>query len=189
MAVFGPILESYSMRRSPLLFVTLAATAVAGCAARSASSSQPETVPEAMSSTADVGPVRWAGNLRPAHQRSGSAIAPSSQNKSYGTVSLTVSPHSQNRTRAEITLTVPLQSATELRWAILPGRCGSASLPMAGFEQFPVLEMSSNGRGQLDAEIPMTLPATGTYHVNIYWRGHQLADVMTCATLRRQGSS
>jgi hypothetical protein len=99
-----------------------------------------------------------------------------------------VSPQTPNRTRAQITLTVPLQSATELRWAILPGRCGAASLPVAGFEQFPVLEMSTNGRGQLDTEIPITLAATSTYHVNVYWTGHELANVLTCATLRRQES-
>src|SRR3712207_9348973 len=55
------------------------------------------------------------------------------------------------------------------------------ALPISGFEQFPVIEMGSNGRGQLDAEIPMTLPTTGTYHVNVYWSGHQIADVLTCA--------
>jgi hypothetical protein len=176
------------MRTHVLLTVSAVATALAGCATRSASSSEAETAPQVTSSTADIGPLRWTGNLQPMQQRSPSAIQPAERTKAYGTVLLSVSPQTPNRTRAQITLTVPLQSATELRWAILSGRCGAASLPVAGYEQFPVLEMSANGRGQLDTEIPVTLATTSTYHVNIYWSGHDLANVLTCATLRREGS-
>jgi hypothetical protein len=133
------------------------------------------------------GPIRWSGNLQPTQQRTGE-MAPTGQIKAYGTVSLVASPTNQNRTRARITLSAPLQTPTALRWAILPDRCGSGSLPLVGFDHFPVLEVGSNGRGQLDTEVPMTIPTSGSYHVNIYWRGQQLTDVMTCANLRRQGS-
>jgi hypothetical protein len=133
------------------------------------------------------GRLRWSGSLQPTQQRTGE-MAPTAQTKAFGTVVLTVSERNPNHTRARITLSAPIQSATELRWAILPGGCGTGSLPLAAVEQFPVLEISSNGRGELDAEVPLTLPTMGTYHVNVYWRGQQVTDVMTCANLRREGS-
>jgi hypothetical protein len=114
-------------------------------------------------------------------------MAPSEITKAYGTVLLTVAPGGTDRTRARLTLSAPVQSATELRWAIIPGRCGSNSLPVLGFDSFPVLEIGSTGRGQLDVEIPFALPNQGTYHVNVYWRGQQLSDVMTCGNLKLAG--
>jgi hypothetical protein len=114
-------------------------------------------------------------------------MAPSEIVKAYGTVLLTVAANSPNRTRARVTLSAPVQSATELRWAIIPGRCGANSLPVIGFESFPVLEVGNTGRGQLDAEIPFTLPTDGQYHVNVYWQGQQLSDVMTCGNLKLGG--
>ncbi len=31
----------------------------------------------------------------------------------------------------------------------------------------------------------LTLPEDGTFHVNVYWQGSQLSDVMTCANLKK----
>lgn len=93
-------------------------------------------------------------------------------------------PSNANRTHAEITLSAPVTSIG-LHWAVHPGRCGSGSLPLAAVDQFPVLEIGSNGRGQLSADVPLTLPPSGNYHVNVFWTGGQdLSDVMTCANLR-----
>jgi hypothetical protein len=54
-------------------------------------------------------------------------------------------------------------------------------------ERFPLIEVSTNGRGELTNEMALTLPSTGNYHLNVYWPGggQQLNDVMTCANLHR----
>lgn len=84
-----------------------------------------------------------------------------------------------------LAVSTALQEPTSLRWAVLPGRCGAGSLPVLGFDQFPPLDVGSSGRGQLEVEIPVALPQAGSYHVNVYFGGMQLDNVLTCATLRR----
>jgi hypothetical protein len=68
---------------------------------------------------------------------------------------------------------------------VLPGRCGTGSLPLLGFEQFPPLDVTSSGRGQMEVDISIPLPQSGTYHVNVYYGGTELNNVLTCANLRR----
>jgi hypothetical protein len=57
-------------------------------------------------------------------------------------------------------------------------------------EHFPVIEIGGNGRGEVDTDMALRLPVLGTYHVNVYWTGRGgLADVMTCANLKREDGS
>ena len=129
------------------------------------------------------GPIRWTGSLQPRQQRSG-GLGPTGQNKTFGTVSLTAM--GPERASVSIAVSTPLQGSTTLTWAILPGRCGSGTLPIIGMERFPALDVGNNGRGSLDTEMALELPASGSYHLNIYWEtGQQLSDVMTCANLKR----
>lgn len=127
-------------------------------------------------------PTRWQGTLQATQQRTGMA-APTSQNKTTGSVSLTeVGPE---RTRVRMIVSTPVSSVSALQWAILPGRCGSGTLPIAVVSSFPAIEISNNGRGELDMEIPLALPTSGTFHVNVYRGGTQLNNVITCANLSR----
>ncbi len=112
--------------------------------------------------------------------------APTSQNKTTGSVFL--SQAGSNRTRARVTVSTDVRNASQMQWALVPGRCGSGALPMAGVERFPVIEIGSNNRGELDMEMPLTLPTSGSYHVNIYNGGTQLNNVVSCANLTKQGS-
>jgi hypothetical protein len=84
-------------------------------------------------------------------------------------------------------VTTSIQETAALRWAVLPGRCGSPAIPLLGHEQFPPLEMGSAGRGQIAIDLPMELPQSGNYHVNVYSGGRELENVVTCANLRRGG--
>jgi hypothetical protein len=89
------------------------------------------------------------------------------------------------RTTVSLAVSTAIQQPTSLRWALLPGQCGAGSLPLLGFEQFPPLDVTSSGRAHLEVELPLPLPQSGNYHVNVYSGGVQLDDVLTCATLRR----
>ncbi len=127
--------------------------------------------------------VRWSGSLQPMQQRTG-GLGPTGQNKTFGTATLT--SKGSDRTEVMISLSTSLQNSTSLNWAVLTGRCGSGSLPILGVEQFPVIDVGTNGRGQLNGEMALALPASGAFHLNVYWSGgRQLNDVMTCANLRR----
>lgn len=118
-------------------------------------------------------------------QQQTGGLGPTGQNKAFGTV--TLSSKGSERTVVSISVSTPLQNSTALPWAILPGRCGTGSLPLAGLERFQLIDVSANGRGQLSTEMALALPESGTFHVNIYWgTGQQLSDVMTCANLRRE---
>jgi len=165
--------------------IAITATLGAGCASSgSTSGTTSAAAPSAAAADAVQGP-RWSGNLTPTMQRTGSYTG-GGQARAFGTVSLTVAEGDANRTRARITIDAPTQNRN-LPWAILTGQCGAGTLPLIGFDLFPQIEVGNNGKGQLDVEIPLTLPASGTYHLNVYWQGQTLDQVMTCANLRRGG--
>ena len=155
------------MRFLPLLVLTIAA---AGCASGGATSERSGP------------PSRWSGNFQPQQQLSGSVEATGSA-RMFGTVSL--SPVSDpNRTRITLMINSPVGNTT-LKWAVFPGRCGSPSLPVMAVDRFPPLEFSANGRGQLDVELALTYPTSGTYHVAVFrGNGTDASDTIACANLR-----
>lgn len=60
-------------------------------------------------------------------------------------------------------------------------------MAFAPADQFPTIEVSANGRGEMDRVLPLTLPATGPYHVNVYrGGGSYLENVLTCGNLSRR---
>jgi hypothetical protein len=56
----------------------------------------------------------------------------------------------------------------ELAWALVAGSCGVAALPLIPLPNFPEISIGSGGRGQVSASLPIDLPATGTFHIDIY---------------------
>lgn len=167
--------------RIPALCSALAVAALAGCA----STQSPDDI-DASSLGPSDGRVRWSGRLNPTTQRTG-ALTQADQARAFGNVTLITSASDANRTDVRITVSVPASASNSLLgWAVLPGRCGSGDMPLTSMDVFPPVEVGGNARGELAVTIPLTLPATGTYHVNVYWPGgNQLADVMTCGNLRR----
>jgi hypothetical protein len=137
----------------------------------------------------DSAVAHWSGNLQPTQQRSG-ALVVTSQNRAFGTVTMSeVQLAGLSRMRVALTVTVPPNVGSSLRWAVLPDRCGSGDLPLIGFQQFPLIEVGTNGRGQVTADLPLELQPTGAYHVNVYSGGQQLDNVVTCANLRFESRS
>ena len=169
-----------------MLRLRFGATWIALClssACASSKSSQP-----ANEAPSNANELVWTGSLQPTQERTGGAV-PTKQQKAYGTVRLQPTVRDLDRMSVSITISTPLQEPGELRWAIVPGRCGSGALPLIGYEHFPILEVSSNGRGQLTTEIPLTMPYDGSFHLNVYAGRVQLDNVLTCANLRRGGAS
>jgi hypothetical protein len=129
--------------------------------------------------------VRWSGNFQPVQIRS-SSVGLRIQSRIYGTAELASAEGNANRTQARLRFTVQTQSGSfTVQWALLAGRCGSGSLPIVPIENFPIIEVGTNGRAQLDEELALELPQTGEYHVNVYAGGQNLDNVITCANLKR----
>ena len=108
------------------------------------------------------------------------------QSRIYGTVSLITAD--DNRERARVRLNFTSQTGGNsytVQWALVPGRCGSGGLPVLPVDNFPMIEVGSDGRAQLDTELSLSPPESGEYHVNVYNGGQELSNVITCANLKR----
>ncbi|HKN65903.1 MAG TPA: hypothetical protein VJW73_06480 [Gemmatimonadaceae bacterium] len=165
------------VRTAPLVLATVAAcsTATSGGVAASTQANTRANNPQLL---------RWTGTFQPIQQQTGD-LGPRSTNKVYGTVSLSRPPENASGVHVRMELSTPLAESRQLHWAIFDGRCGSPSLPLLAIEQFPEMNVSNNGRGQLDADLPLALSTSGAYHVDVYWTtGHDQGDVMTCANVR-----
>jgi hypothetical protein len=158
-------------------------TALAACAAVALTAACAKTRTAPVTSGMDAPVARWAGNFQPTQQRTG-GVQVTGQNRTFGTVSVAKTEGRLERMRVNLVVAVPTNNTSQLRWALLPGRCGSGSLPLIGFDQFPLLEVSTNGRAELQTDLPLDLSVNGTYHVNAYLGGSQLDNVVTCANLR-----
>ena len=152
------------------------ALALVGCA---------RATPRPVVETNETPTPQWTGSLQPTQQRTG-GLAVTGQNKAFGSVKITTAAGPLPRMRVAITVAVPTSAPTSLRWAVLPERCGTGDLPLLGFEQFPLLDVSVNGRGQIETDLPLVLSPNSAYHVNIYAGGQQLDNVVTCANLKYQ---
>jgi hypothetical protein len=161
-------------------------TFVAAALATTACASSPQHSAAAAATPAGTASVQWTGSFQAIQQQAGNADAPRGRNNASGNVRLVASTKAS--LRAQITLSAASETSQYLHWAIVAGRCGSPAIPLLSVNQFPDISMS-NGRGQLNAEVPLELPTSGTYHVDVFWsNGQDQADVMTCANLRMEAA-
>lgn len=173
------------MRFSTLAVAGLAGLALGGCASRSAESAVGTGVsPDAAEGSA----VRWTGSFAPTQQRTGE-FAGTDRARTYGNATLSMSPRDRTRSVARLSFTVPSTVMNQsLRWAVLPGRCGSGAVPVMATNLFPPIEVGGNGRAEITTELPLAVPTSGSFHINVYWPGgDQLENVLTCTNLRREG--
>ena len=159
--------------RLPLGFA-LGALVMLGCATASQ-----------QSAGGSPGTPRWSANLQQTQQRTGE-LAPTGQQKATGTILLTPTAADPGRMQLQLTVSAPSNTSSTLRWGIFPGRCGASSLPLVSIEVLPAIDVGSNGRGQISAELPLRLEPGSLYHVNVFrGRGTDISDVLTCGNLRQ----
>jgi hypothetical protein len=59
------------------------------------------------------------------------------------------------------------------------------ALPTIPLSSFPELQVGGGGRAQVTTSLPLTLPANGTYHIDIYRdRRAGPASLVACGNLR-----
>lgn len=162
----------------PTTALLLTAVALGGCASSQAAEETGEVVP--------AGAVQFDGAFRPIQQSDG-RLGMATQQRVFGSVRV-LFRESSGRSLVSLTITTNLQQTELLAWAVVPGRCGSGGIPVLPSSQFPALEISNTGRGEIrPTEIQLALPM-GSYHVNVYRGGETLSNVIACANLTGKAS-
>ena len=157
------------IRQCALLLVVVAGS---GCASHKAA-------------TKGAGPSRWSGSFK---QESNSAVIGAEmargRSSGYGTIVLTPVPDQARRVKVEISVTTSLTSA-QIAWAVYEGTCGAPTPPVLAINDFPTIDIGTNGAGVVRGELPVALNVRGTSHANVYWSGRasDVSNVMMCANL------
>ncbi len=125
---------------------------------------------------------RWTTRFRSVestHLNSGD----STRRSSNGTVEWTPGDaREQSKLHVKFTYSGPER---ELSWAILYGTCGTASFPVVPLSNFPELDLSGGGRGEVNTTLTLEFPFSGTYHAEIYKDREGGAEaVIACGDLK-----
>jgi hypothetical protein len=169
-----------------LLTASIVSTSVAGCASSPPAASAPQ--PQTERTVSGYPTIkRWTATLSPTQSYNATAVSSQRQN-AYGKVELTVQATTPTLTDVRLVVTVPPQPGLDIvGWGLSQGRCGSGSPAVLPPSAFQPIQLSSNGRGNVDAKIPFVIES-GDYHVNVFrGPGTQLSDVITCGDLHRDG--
>ena len=141
-------------------------------------------------STKAGGVARWNGSFK---QESNSAVIGAEmargRSSGYGTVVLTPVPDQERRVKVELSINTSLTSA-QIAWAVYEGTCGAPTPPVLAVNEFPTIDIGTNGAGVVRGELPIGLNVRGTYHANVYWsnRATDVSNVMMCANLAYSGT-
>lgn len=133
------------------------------------------------SSTADADIV-WSGRFQPVNQNTGGLQMQRVQ-RVAGDVKITT-PAGSARSKIFVSVNTGARESEVVTWAVAPGRCGSGAIPLAAVSQFPALEITNSGRGEVNTEMALQMTSGGAFHVNLYRGGENLANVFACASLR-----
>jgi len=167
------------MARLTLKHVMTAGVAVCTAAASAAAqqvSSKSDTIVALQARAYD-------GQFRPMQQRQG-GVQMATPQRVYGSVKIAFR-ESNERSNVNLTINTTLQQSEILGWSVNPGQCASGSVPFMPIAQFPVIEVNTTGRGEVDVQnMQLSIPASGPVHVNVYRNGDSLENVIACANLR-----
>ena len=133
-------------------------------------------------SVSTTGGGRWSGRIASVTQNRGD-VAQSTRDNSYGSADWT---RGNGPTLSTVNLTFTYSGAgRELNWALIAGSCGIANLPLIPMANFPGLNIGGGNRAQVTASLPLELPSTGTYHIDIYTsRSGGAESLVACGNLR-----
>ncbi|HUQ47964.1 MAG TPA: hypothetical protein VM053_06945 [Gemmatimonadaceae bacterium] len=119
----------------------------------------------ASSVSTSPGGGRWNARITSVMQNRGD-VGQSTRDNSYGSADWT---RGAGPTLSVVNLTFTYSGQErDLSWALIAGNCGMAALPLIPMANFSNLSVGSGGRAQITASLPLELPASGTYHVDIY---------------------
>jgi hypothetical protein len=119
-------------------------------------------------------------------------VGPATPNSAAAFGSITVTPleGGSNRARVELSISAPMANGRQLAWAVFTGSCGAPTPPLAGPNEFPLIDVGNNGSGMVRTTMSITLDTHSDHHANIYLTSHvsDVSNVMMCANLTYSGA-
>ena len=184
MASSDAIIQEEAKDMKQRLFLAAFGAGTLGLLSGCAKSTPVESAPAPSVSTAGGASAssRWSANIQSVTQNTG-AVQQTTRDRSYGTATWT---HGAAASLSNVNLVFTYTgSERTLAWAILPGSCATPALPVIPMSSFPELNVGGGGRAQVTTSLPLELPSTGTYHIDIYRDRRGGADALiACGNLR-----
>jgi hypothetical protein len=116
-------------------------------------------------SVASTGAARWSARISSVTQNR-SDIAQATRDNSYGSAEWT---RGNGPTLSAVNLVFTYAGQDrDLYWALVAGSCGTSAIPLLPLSNFPELNVGSGGRAEVTTSLPLEMPASGSYHVDIY---------------------
>jgi len=134
-----------------------------------------------------TGPPRWTGTFKQSQSAASAVVgqATAGRGAAYGTITTVPLAPGTPGNRIELSISAPLPAGTQIAWAMFPGSCGSPTPPLAGPQEFPLIELTSTGSGFVRTSMTFPLDTHAAYHANVYWssRVSDVSNVMMCANM------
>jgi hypothetical protein len=153
------------------------AMSVAGCATHATPGAGAPSPSENASADA-----HWTANIQSVTQSSGSVVQ-TTRDRSYGSATWM---RGGGPTISNINLVFTYAGQERyLSWAIVAGSCGSPALALLPLSNFPELQIGSGSRAQVTTSLPLELPTSGAYHIDIFRSRQQSTDALVaCGNLK-----
>ena len=86
------------------------------------------------------------------------------------------------RTRAAVALSNAVPGGRH-PWHVHVGQCGNDQGILGSAEAYPLLEVGGNGQAQATAVVPVAVPTSGQYFVNVHASPNNLGTIIACGNL------
>lgn len=146
-----------------LILLVLAATA---CGGSKAVEINPNSQPVA---------TRWNGTLSTSSELVGVVQV-------RGTAWMGADEKDGNRTNAHVDLRNAVPGAV-YPWHVHRGQCGTDQGIFGPADAYKPLKVSGNGRAISDAELPVPMPKTGDFFVNVHASDRNMKTIVACGNL------
>ena len=71
----------------------------------------------------------------------------------------------------------------EFPWHVHRGQCGSDQGILGAADAYQPLKVDGNGRASATAKLPIALPKTGNFHVNVHASSKNMKTIVACGNL------
>jgi hypothetical protein len=87
-----------------------------------------------------------------------------------------------NQTKAHVEITNAAPGGRH-PWHVHRGQCGTDMGILGPADAYHVLKVSGDGKAQDDATLPVPLPTTGQYFVNVHASAQNMSTIVACGNL------
>jgi superoxide dismutase, Cu-Zn family len=86
----------------------------------------------------------------------------------------------------EVTIELKGETPSATRpWHVHSGSCAKGGPPLGGMKPYSPISMDAKGNGVSKATLPITVPDTGSYNVNIHESSTNMSKIVACGDLKK----